>query len=577
MEPAFGKKAGKGGGNDVKTVAAELAYFVRRQALQNLRLLLVYCTFLVTMVAGFSFLFRYLMLHLEGREFSWIASLYWTITVMTTVGFGDITFRSDPGLMFATLVTVSGVVFLLIFLPFLLISLFVAPWLEQSLRYRPRTELPEDTRGHVLVFGLDAITRAFLRKLEGRNIPFVVVTADLDAAFRLEAEGLKVICGTATDAAFLDRTRLKAARHIVANLNDPTSVNLCLTARALGAESIAVIVDDPVHADLLRLAGATHAIPLSQILGRYLAARSTTRGAMCHVLGSFGRLLISEVPVYGTPLAGRILGQAVPRDPTSISVIGLLERGVFTAPRPESVLSQHTLMLLAGTREQLFAVDQLVRVREEEDMVFILGHGRIGCAAATTLDQMKVPYMLIDRRDNPACGTHAQVTGDATNLDLLRESGIGRASGMIITTNDDNINIFLTLAGRHVNPHVRIVARANGEENVDELYAAGADFVVSSASVGANILANVLDKKGSIFLTEGVGIFRRPLPQRLAGWTIAESGIEAQTGCTVVALKRPDTPEPLTAPPPDTVLEVGTEIVLIGSPEQEKRFNQAFQ
>jgi len=91
----------------VKTVAAELAYFVRRQAAQNLRLLL-YCTFLVTMVLGYALLFRYLMLHLEGREFSLIASIYWTITVMTTLGFGDITFHSDPGFLFATLVTISG-------------------------------------------------------------------------------------------------------------------------------------------------------------------------------------------------------------------------------------------------------------------------------------------------------------------------------------------------------------------------------------------------------------------------------------------------------------------------------------
>ena len=92
----------------MKTVAAELAYFVRRQAAQNLRLLLLYCTFLATMVLGYALLFRYLMLHLEGREFSLIASIYWTITVMTTLGFGDITFHSDPGFLFATLVTISG-------------------------------------------------------------------------------------------------------------------------------------------------------------------------------------------------------------------------------------------------------------------------------------------------------------------------------------------------------------------------------------------------------------------------------------------------------------------------------------
>lgn len=330
---------------------------MRRQTVQNLRLLLVYCTFLVTMIVGYSFLFRYLMLHLEGREFSLIASIYWTITVMTTLGFGD-------------------------------------------------------------------ITRAFLRKLEGRNIPYVVVTADHNEAFRLETEGVEVICGTATDAAFLEKTRLKAARHVVASLNDPTSVNLCLTARSLGDEPITVIVDDPVHADLLRLAGATYAIPLSQILGRYLARRATTCGAMSHVLDSFGSLLIAEVPVYGTSLTGQILGQARLRERTSISVIGLLKRGVFTAPAP-------------------------------------------------TRSFPSTPCCSWPAPENN-CSPWSSSSAAATNLGLLRKSGIDRASGLIITTNDDNINIFLTLVSRHVNPHVRIVSRANGEENVDELYVAGA-------------------------------------------------------------------------------------------------------
>nr|MBF0222247.1 hypothetical protein [Desulfobulbaceae bacterium] len=34
----------------------------------------------------------------EGREFSWITGFYWTLTVMSTLGFGDITFQTDLGL-----------------------------------------------------------------------------------------------------------------------------------------------------------------------------------------------------------------------------------------------------------------------------------------------------------------------------------------------------------------------------------------------------------------------------------------------------------------------------------------------
>jgi len=74
---------------------------------------------------------------LEGREYSFIAGIYWVITVMTTLGFGDITFHSDPGYIFAGIVTLSGVLFLLILLPFGMVSLFLAPWIENRLRYRP--------------------------------------------------------------------------------------------------------------------------------------------------------------------------------------------------------------------------------------------------------------------------------------------------------------------------------------------------------------------------------------------------------------------------------------------------------
>jgi hypothetical protein len=78
---------------------------------------------LLGMIAAFSVAFHYLMAA-EGREHSWITGLYWTLTVMTTLGFGDITFNSDPGRIFSIVVLVSGVIFLLILLPFTFIKFF---------------------------------------------------------------------------------------------------------------------------------------------------------------------------------------------------------------------------------------------------------------------------------------------------------------------------------------------------------------------------------------------------------------------------------------------------------------------
>ncbi len=560
----------------MKTISVELAYFLRGRAKQNLKVLLYYCGFLLLLILTYAILFRYLMLHLEGREFSFIAGVYWAITVMTTLGFGDITFHTDLGYAFAALVTVSGVVFLLIILPFGLISLFLAPWIEQRLRYRPSYSLPPETRGHVLVFGVNPTARVLLRRLVSRKIPFVVITEDYEESLRLEEEeNVRVICGASTDKKLLERVSVETARYIFANLNDTQNTNLCLTVRSMCKTPIAAVVDDPDHIDLLRLAGADKAVPLQLILGRYLGIRSTTRGALAHVIDSFGQFQIAELPVFGTPFAGLTLEQARIRQQTGMTVIGVWERGAFTVPHRETLLTTDSLVVLAGTREQLHTIEKLTGEHEGEDLVFILGHGRIGCAAANFLDRKPVPFILIDQIANPECLHHIAVIGDATNRQLLHKSGIEQAKGVIVTTNDDSTNIFLTLSSRNSNPHVRIVARANTEENVEQLYAAGADFVVSNASVGANILMNILESKESIFLTEGVSIFRRSVPASLVGQSIEESKMRPLTGCSIVAIES-EGEEPLLSPEPSIRLRAENKLVLIGSPAQEEKFGELF-
>ncbi|MDX2479097.1 MAG: hypothetical protein QNK24_02025, partial [Desulfuromusa sp.] len=69
----------------MKTISAELAYFLRGRAKQNLKVLVYYSIFLLLMILAYAVMFRYLMFHLEGREFSFIAGFYWAITVMTTL------------------------------------------------------------------------------------------------------------------------------------------------------------------------------------------------------------------------------------------------------------------------------------------------------------------------------------------------------------------------------------------------------------------------------------------------------------------------------------------------------------
>ena len=143
----------------MKLSVNEFAFFLRGQARKNLKLLILYCFFLFMMVMTYSALFTVLMEYLEGRHYSFFTGIYWTIVTMSTLGYGDYVFSTDAGHIFSALVTFSGVIFMLILLPFGMVSLFLAPWIEQRLRYRPKSQLSEEYSGHVIIFGYDQAIR----------------------------------------------------------------------------------------------------------------------------------------------------------------------------------------------------------------------------------------------------------------------------------------------------------------------------------------------------------------------------------------------------------------------------------
>ncbi len=79
----------------MKFLPSQLTYLLgERELRRNISALLKYLAFLAMTVALFSGLFQVIMLN-EGQQHSWLTGLYWTLTVMSTLGFGDITFHGD--------------------------------------------------------------------------------------------------------------------------------------------------------------------------------------------------------------------------------------------------------------------------------------------------------------------------------------------------------------------------------------------------------------------------------------------------------------------------------------------------
>ena len=140
-------------------------FFQKESTKRNVRQLLKFLLVLTAMVAVYSVLFHFIMAA-EGKDHTWLTGVYWTLTVMSTLGFGDITFQTDLGRVFSIVVLLSGMIFLLTLLPFMFIKFFYAPWIEAESRKRAPRELPPETKDHVIITSYDPVTMALIEKLD---------------------------------------------------------------------------------------------------------------------------------------------------------------------------------------------------------------------------------------------------------------------------------------------------------------------------------------------------------------------------------------------------------------------------
>ncbi|NIO07323.1 MAG: hypothetical protein GTO40_04725, partial [Deltaproteobacteria bacterium] len=269
----------------MKFLPSDIAYFVNDpETRQNTWALTKYLVFLVCVIAVYSVLFHLIMLHAEGQTHSWLTGVYWTLTVMTTLGFGDITFHSDIGRAFSILVLLSGIVLLLIVLPFTFIRFFYAPWLEARVRQQAPRKAREDTSGHVIICTYDSVAPGLIDRLDVYGIPYYVIEPDPTVAAGMDRDGISVVTGEVDGRSTYQALKTSKARLVFANCADTINTNITLTVREVAPDvPMIAIIEAEDSTDILELSGCTQVLPLKQRLGERLANRVNTGHAQSHV------------------------------------------------------------------------------------------------------------------------------------------------------------------------------------------------------------------------------------------------------------------------------------------------------
>ncbi len=560
----------------LKTLPAQIVTVTRnRGGRRDLRLVARFFFVLALMITVYSVAFHLLMQR-EGQEHTWLTGFYWTLTVMSTLGFGDITFHTDVGRLFSIVVLLSGMIFLLVLLPFTFIEFFYEPWMSAQAEARAPRQLPSETHGHVLLTNHDALTSALIRRLEQYHYPYALMVSEVEEALRLHDLGLNVVVGDLDDPDTWSRVRVGAAAMVVSTASDVTNTNVAFTVRGL-AKDVPIITSasDEASVDILTLAGSSFVLRLEQMIGQSFARRTVGGDAMSHVIGEFDDLLIAEATAHRTPLVGKTLGESRLREKVGVTVVGVWERGRFEPARPETVIHDNTVLVLAGSKEQLFRYDELFCIYNVSGApVVILGGGRVGRATAEALERREVDYRIVEVLPEMIRDPEKYVLGSAADLATLEKAGIRETPTVIITPHEDDLNVYLTIYCRQLRPDIQILSRATHERNVATLHRAGADSVLSYASMGASVVMNLLKRSKILMVAEGLYLFEMRVPADLMGRTIAESSIRERTDCSVVAIRTDRGIE--VVPNPSAALPADADIVLIGTAEAEERFLEIY-
>ena len=154
-----------------------------------------------------------------GHRISLLDAVYFTVETVTTVGYGDYSFRGEPPwlVVFAVLLMMTGALFVAVFFA-LVTNMLVSRRIEESLGLQKITAL----RGHVLVIGLGTVGLRVARRLRdaGRDVVVIEKSERNRHLSQLRALGINVMIADATLPEVLASARLTAASAVAVLTSD---------------------------------------------------------------------------------------------------------------------------------------------------------------------------------------------------------------------------------------------------------------------------------------------------------------------------------------------------------------------
>jgi voltage-gated potassium channel len=310
-----------------------------------------------------------------------------------------------------------------------------------------------------------------------------------------------------------------------------------------------------------------------------------------HGAWSFGDCLYMTVITITTVGYAEVLTGMDTTEYARLFTVALLVFGTGTIVFFASTI---TAFIIEGDLKNVLFVNRLKkRMKRMKDHVVVCGAGSTGRNVIEELLTTGVPVIAIDTREDELKdiadkfpkAEFAYIVGDATDDDVIAQTNLDQARGLVAALSSDKDNLYLTVSARQTNPNARIVARCAELSHVEKIKRSGADAVVSPNYIGGMRLVSELLRPAVVrFLDEMLRDRRVPfrieeirLGNRVAelGDTLRDAKVRERFGMTVLAMRAKEDQAWIYNPDASEKLAAGMTLVVLGSTDQVTELRKA--
>ena len=515
-------------------------------------------------------LVKYMMLVFEGREITIGQAAIFIVQTITTTGYGELLpFESYPMMALSIILMVSGV-----FMIFMIAGTLMATLIES--RIVPKAPTHTKITGHVVFTSYNETVARTIQLIQRHNIPYVVAADEQPEAVELTKKGIHCICANPSSDEGLRSLGVHNARLVVATSDDTVNINITLAVSTMSSTPVLAVMENDKRAQLAHAAGAKHVVILEETLGRQLvnwicADASPTEFLQLIDVDVSPRIIKQVKPSIihigsRSEYNNKSIGDIKIRTKTGATIAAIWHAdGTITTPSADTILNESTLIVL-GPRDSVERLSSYIGGPGPGEHVILVGAGRIGQEAGKELNRADIYPVAIDILNRRLQFRGKLVVGDATKPHTLQQARIDEADTLIVTLDDDTLNIFTVLAGRQLNPNINVVARAVHAQGIDRLRQAGANHVLSESLLGYQLLQVAMVELGVLPKLSNYVI--RELVWRHEPIQIHTLAIRHKGFITIICIIKDDN---IFEPKSDYQLQKNDIIVVLGSPQAIER------